>query len=355
MQRLLEHIPDARALAQIIVDMLREPLVALDGDAKILFASGSFLRSFQMDAKDVENQTLFALDGGAWDIPALRALLEPGTPENALIGGLEIARDFPRIGRRVLDLRGRRARYGDDAPTILLLSFEDVTERRAIEWEKDLLQKQTDDLLHQKEMLLEEMQHRIVNSLQIIASILLLKARAVTSEETRQHLQDAHRRVMSVAAVQQHLHSAGHGDLIEIAPYLSKLCGSLAESMIGESRPASLDVVADGGALPSADAVSLGLIVTELVINALKYAFPIPTTSAKVAVRYEMNGTNWELSVSDNGIGKADVAARGGLGTSLVNALAHQLDAQVKAKSGPGGTRVSITHATFTSRVPQVA
>ena len=72
-------------------------------------------------------------------------------------------------------------------------------------------------------MLLEEMQHRIVNSLQIIASILMLKARAVTSEETRQHLQDAHRRVMSVAAVQQHLHSSGRSDVIEIAPYLSKL------------------------------------------------------------------------------------------------------------------------------------
>lgn len=85
-------------------------------------------------------------------------------------------------------------------------------------------------------VLLAEMQHRIV------------KARAVTSEETRQHLQDAHRRVMSVAAVQQHLHASGRADTVEIAPYLSKLCDSLAESMIGESRPAALTVTADRGA-----------------------------------------------------------------------------------------------------------
>ena len=117
------------------------------------------------------------------------------------------------------------------------------------------------------------MQHRIVNSLQIIASILMLKARAVTSEETRQHLQDAHRRVMSVAAVQEHLHGSERHDLIEIGPYLSKLCERLAASMIGDRRPSPCRF-GSTAACRSAEAVSLGLIVTELVINALKYAFP---------------------------------------------------------------------------------
>jgi len=197
------------------------------------------------------------------------------------------------------------------------------------------------------------MQHRIVNSLQIIASILMLKARAVTSEETRQHLQDAHRRVMSVAAVQQHLHASARVDSVEIAPYLSKLCDSLAQSMIGESRPATLAVTADKGWVLSADAISVGLIVTELVINALKYAFPDPKKEATVMVAYEVHGTDWKLTVSDNGVGRPDNSgppAKGGLGTSLVKALAHQLDAQVETISGPSGMSVSVTHATFVSR-----
>src|SRR4029079_16818239 len=180
----------------------------------------------------------------------------------------------------------------------------------------------------------------IVNSLQIIASILMLKARAVTSEETRQHLQDAHRRVMSGAAVQQHLHSSGRADTIDIAPYLSKLCESLAESMICESRPAKLTVTADEGFVQSADAISLGLIVTELVINALKYAFPDQKKAATVKVDYEVNGTDWKLSVSDNGVGRLandGPPAKGGLGTSLVKALAHQLDAQVEIINSPNG------------------
>jgi chemotaxis protein methyltransferase CheR len=202
-------------------------------------------------------------------------------------------------------------------------------------------------------MLLAEMQHRIVNSLQIIASILMMKARAVTSEETRQHLQDAHRRVMSVAAVQKYLHSSVHGELIEIAPYLKNLCESLAESMIGESG-AKLEVIADSGKVLSSDAVSIGLIITELVINALKYAFPDGRKGGTVVVRYEVNGTDWNLSVSDNGAGKrapaASSPAKGGLGTSLVNALAHQLDAKVKTASSADGVIVSISHATFTPR-----
>ena len=98
------------------------------------------------------------------------------------------------------------------------------------------------ELLRQKQVLLQEMQHRVANSLQIIASILLLKARTVKSEETRAHLKEAHQRVMSVAAVQEQLHASGHGELIERGPYLSRLCETLAASMIGDSRPIGLDV-----------------------------------------------------------------------------------------------------------------
>ncbi|HEY0107622.1 MAG TPA: sensor histidine kinase, partial [Rhizomicrobium sp.] len=196
-----------------------------------------------------------------------------------------------------------------------------------------------------------------VNSLQIIASILMLKARAVNSEETRQHLQDAHRRVISVAAVQRHLHSSGRADMIEIAPYLEKLCESLAESIIGDERAAKLTVTSDPCRMPSADAVSLGLIVTELVINALKYAFPDQPADAAVVVRHEVNGADWKLTVSDNGVGRSiEVAAgKGGLGTSLVNALAHQLNAKVETISTSRGLTVTATHATFASRFPDAA
>jgi chemotaxis protein methyltransferase CheR len=342
-----DTVEDPTILAQIIVDAVREPLLVLDADMRIRFASKSFYTWFRIDPADTHERKLFTLDGGAWDIPALRKLLQFVLHDKTIIQGYEIAHDFPRVGRRVLLLNARRAATEHGAPAAILLGFEDVTEQRAIEHEKERLQRQTNILLVEKDLMVREMQHRIVNSLQIIASILMLKTRSVNSEETRQHLQDAHRRVMSVAAVQQHLHTSLRGDRIEVAPYLKKLCESLADSMIGEDRPATLEVTADNVALVSADAVSLGLIVTELVINALKYAFPDHAKAAAVKVRYDVNGADWTLSVSDNGVGKTDgggAHGRGGLGTSLVNALASQLDAKVEWVSSTTGLTVSITH-----------
>jgi chemotaxis protein methyltransferase CheR len=188
------------------------------------------------------------------------------------------------------------------------------------------------------------MQHRVANSLQIIASILLLKARTVQSEETRAHLRDAHQRVMSVASVQQQLQASKFGDLIEIGPYLVRLCETLADSMIGDARPIALKVEAQPGAATSGVAVSIGLIVTELVINALKHAFAPGRTDAVINVVYGVHDGGWRLAVADNGGGKAEATARPGLGTSIVEALAHQLEAHVEVSSGARGTCVSVAH-----------
>jgi chemotaxis protein methyltransferase CheR len=197
------------------------------------------------------------------------------------------------------------------------------------------------------------MQHRVANSLQIIASILLIKARTVQSEEARLQLEDAHQRVLSVSAVQKHLNVSGRNEPIEIASYLSKLCDTLAQSMIGDSRPITLKVESDAGTAISREAVSIGLIVTELVMNALKHAFPDSKPDAAIVVSYKVAGTDWKLTISDNGIGKPDVKAsesNAGLGTSLIKALAKQLDARVDIVCDGHGTAVSMTHATFKTK-----
>jgi two-component sensor histidine kinase len=163
---------------------------------------------------------------------------------------------------------------------------------------------------------------------------------------------------LSIAAVQKQLHASAAAGAIEIAPYLSQLCESLARSMIGDTRPISLKVVGEGGRATSRQAESLGLIVTELVMNALKHAFPDDKAKGQIIVAYDMIGTNWKLSISDTGIGKPDGGfgqGKSGLGTGIVKALAHQLDAQVETLAGPEGTTVSITHATFPTKLIQAA
>ena len=226
-----------------------------------------------------------------------------------------------------------------------MLGIEDVTRKRILEREKD-------DLLQDKGVLLEELQHRVANSLQIIASIIMMKAKAVDSEETRVHLQDTHKRVMSVATVQQQLHASGAAGPIEMGPYLETLRGSRS-SMISDDLKISLKVLGASGSANCREAESLGLIVTELVINSLKHAFNEDTKDGQITVAYDVSGTDWKLSVADNGVGKPDgvfAQPKAGLGTGIVNALAKQLNAQVETLSGPQGTTVSITHATFASK-----
>ena len=165
-----------------------------------------------MTRQQTEGRSLYELGDGQWNIPALRELLEDIIPHHTTIEEFEVEHDFPTIGQRTMLLNARKVFYEGNNNTSLLVAIEDVTERRALEHEKD-------ELLRQKDLLLQEMNHRINNSLQIIASILLLKAHTVQSEETRQHLHAAHERVMSVAAVQEQLHPTpfgGAGALVTI-------------------------------------------------------------------------------------------------------------------------------------------
>jgi two-component sensor histidine kinase len=349
MQALRERftdISDAWALAQGIVDTIREPVLVLDTDLRVITANRSFYSGFKVSPGDTQGRHLYALGDGQWNIPKLCVLLEKIIPERGVMEGYEVEHEFPNLGQRTMCLNARQVFCEASTNTTILLSIEDITDRRNLEREKD-------ELLRQKEVLLEELQHRVANSLQIIASILLMKARTVQSEETRLHLQDAHKRVMSIAAVQKQLHASGANGSIEIKPYLARLCETLAVSMIGDSRPISLKVVGEGGLATSRQAESLGLIVTELVMNALKHAFPDQKAEGQIIVAYDMVGTNWKLSVSDNGIGKPAVAfpqGKSGLGTGIIKALSQQLDAQFTTMAGSEGTTVSITHATFPAK-----
>lgn len=333
-------IEASHALAQTIVDTVRDPLLVLDEDLRVIVASQSFYRNFEVDPSETLGRMLYELGALQWDIPSLRVFFDRARLDEGIAEDYEVEREFPRIGNRVFLLNVRKL-IVLDGNSAMLVSFDDITARRAIERERD-------ELLKQKQMLLEEMEHRVSNSLQIIASILAMKARAVNSEETRAHLHDAHKRVLAIAAVQKHLLASTTAEVVLLEPYLTQLCGSLAGAMIPEEEGAiAISVTVSGGNTTSRAAVSLGLIVTELVINALKHAFPEPQQGRTIVVSYEVEASDWTLTVADNGIGKSHVGesgVKGGLGTSLVNALAAQLDAHVSTKTSTAGTSVSVIH-----------
>jgi two-component sensor histidine kinase len=328
-----------RSLEEAIVNTVREPLIVLDETLRVVVASRSFYRAFEADRPETEGRPLYELGNGQWNIPSLRLLLEEIIPHHTTIEEFEVEHDFPTIGRRTMLLNARKVFYEGNNSTSLLVSIQDVTARRTLEREKD-------ELLRQKDLLLREMDHRVNNSLQIIASILLLKAQTVQSDETRQHLQDAHERVMAVATVQEQLHPTPFGAEIEVRTYLTRLCESLAASMVLDGQPVSLRVDAGEGTVTSEQAVSMGLIATELVINALKHAFP-GGAAGEILVCFESSASAWRLAVSDDGIGISrrlpDAPVKIGLGTSIVEALTRQLGGRVTISAASPGTMVSVT------------
>jgi two-component sensor histidine kinase len=332
------HPVVAHSLALAVIESSKAPLVLLDGDLKIIAASASFHRAFQIDAATAPGQPLFKLGDGEWDVPQLRSLLKATLLGRAEIEAYEMDLERPARNKRHLVLNAQRLDYGDAEGVRLLLTVSDVTDARAAE-------KLKDDLLREKAVLLQELHHRVANSLQIIAAVLLQSARRVKSQETRGHLYDAHNRVMSVATVQQQLAASRLGD-VHLRAYLTDLCHSLGASMIRDRDQLELEVKSDDSVTDADVSVSLGLIVTELVINALKHAFP-GHRAGKITVGYTAKGAGWTLSVEDNGVGMpVDAAsAKPGLGTSIIEALAKQLDATVEIAGARPGTSVSIVHA----------
>ena len=335
------HLPlgpeAAYSLALAVVSSSNTPLLLLDGDLGVVSASMSFCRAFGIDPADVAGRRIFALGDGEWDAPQLRSLLKATLAGSAEIEAYEM--DLERKGRpsRRLVLSAKKLAYADAANIRLLLAVSDVTDAR-------LSDKLKDDMLREKTVLLQELQHRVANSLQIIASVLLQSARKVQSDETRGHLHDAHHRVMSVAAVQQQLAASRLGE-VELRAYLTDLCRSIAASMIRDPDQIPLKVSVDDSIISAEASVSLGLIVTELVINALKHAFPGGRVG-EIVVDYRAEGPGWRLSVGDTGVGfPTDPASlKPGLGTSIVEALAKQLGAGVKIADTRPGTLVSIVH-----------
>lgn len=205
-------------------------------------------------------------------------------------------------------------------------------------------------LLQHKENLLREVQHRVGNSLQIIASILALDARKAHSEEARLHLENAHRRILAVATVQQQLDTSRENGDCELAGFLRQLCKNLTASIVGDTTRIAIDVEADAGTVSSTFAMNIGLIVTELVINALKHAFVAETATGEIVVTYRSQGANWRLTVSDDGVGGRcgdPDSTPVGMGTSIVANLVRQLDGREEILTGLHGRSVSITHSAF--------
>ena len=120
-----------------VVDVVREPVLILDKEFRVMAANESFYRTFQVEPKDTEKKVVYELGNGQWNIPALKKLLEDILPKNSFFKGFEVAHEFPVIGRKVVILNARQIHSKEDNapelfPPIILLAMEDVTDMMGV-------------------------------------------------------------------------------------------------------------------------------------------------------------------------------------------------------------------------------
>jgi len=324
------------SLAHSLIATVSEPLAILDSNLAVIAASRSYRNMFPSRFPITLDRPFGELSAPQWDKSVLQ-LLHNVLSRDIAIKDLEIQLEVPQLGRRRMLLNVRRVNDEANRDAAMLVALVDLTAMgEADDLKADLLEKQ--------QMLLLEVHHRVANSLQIIASILLMKARMVQSEETRLHLHDVHHRLVSVATVQRQLSVSRDGNDVELGGYLAALCESLATSMIADDHGVTIASSATAGSIKSEDAVSFGLIVTELVINSLKHGFP-DGGSGRIDVDFVRKDATWRLGVRDDGVGHPPGPTQAGLGTSIVEALAKSLHAKVEIGRPDHGSATTIVHA----------
>ncbi len=204
-----------------------------------------------------------------------------------------------------------------------LLIFRLSKQNRTISDQKNSIKQALDD----KELLLKEIHHRVKNNLQVISSLLAIQSRKTRDVTAKEALDESKSRVHSMALIHQNLYKGNNSSGVKADQYIHSLCQDLLRSF-GENNRVDITTDIQALLLDIETIIPLGLIINELVTNALKYAFPDERTGL-INVSLKQNERVLELIVSDNGIGLPDsetMVSRDGFGHSLINAFKKKLD-----------------------------
>jgi len=224
--------------------------------------------------------------------------------------------------------RSAVVRTPDGRPAYMLGACLDVTAQRRVQEERD-------EALRRQTLLLNELSHRVKNHLAMIVGLLRLKGARQQDPQAKDDFARAIDRVSTIAHLHEQLYRAEDVTLVDVPSYLGEICESLRQSMLSDTTVV-LERKLESAFLHVDQAVPVGLIVNELVTNAIKYAFR-PNDPGRIAVRFRVVGKTAILTISDNGRG-LDQYARPGVGSRLVRDLATQIGATFRMVAQRGLT-----------------
>ncbi len=318
-----------------LVDTVREGLLVLGADLTVRFSNRAFYQTFSVSEAETIGRKVYDLGDGQWDIPALRTLLETIIPTEASVEDFEVDHTFPVIGRRVMRVNARKVHRPGNNSQQILLAIDDVTERRQTEAERAAA-------FERAETLLQELNHRVMNSLSIISSVISMEGRQFSDDAAQAAFARIAARVMAVAELYKTLSNSKSVEAVEAPSFLGAICHDAVNALQDERAPIRLETAIDTFSLSSKKAIAVGLVLNELLTNAVKYAFgERDDGEIKVTVRHADGEVR--LSVSDNGAG-IDENARvdSGVGGKLIDMFSRQLDGEITRRSDSSGTNAQL-------------
>ena len=191
--------------------------------------------------------------------------------------------------------------------------------------------------MQQKEFLVGEINHRVQNSLAIVSGFLSLQARDANDISLREGLKEAGRRITAIGLVHRRLYRGNQIEMVDAARYIEELCADTF-SFMGQDWTQHLSLKLAAILLPTDRAISLGLLLTELLINANKYAYA--GAAGPIEITLIENLTDLRLIVADRGVGK--VPARSGFGFRILDALVKQLRGTLTQSDNRPGLRIEV-------------
>lgn len=325
-------------LTQSIVDTIRDPLVVLEDNMTIVIASKAFLTMFGTTEAETRGRRVSDLGQHQWDVPALRNLMDKVLPENTPIESFEIEDDFPGLGRRVFNLNARKVSQPGNHAHRMLLVFEDITDRK--QRERDAV------------TLANEISHRIKNNLQIVVGLIAYEVKW-TAAPCVNGYKAMQGRIAAIAQLYDLISQSSHGPTVAVAAYLREIAKAMSASLLGDASGVDIEVQAEALKIDSDRAVPFGLLVNELVTNAIKHAFP--DGRGHIVLRVARVGDEIELTVADDGIGMdaADNARSPDRhGADYVAIFLRQLGGRtIPAASDAPGTTVTVRLPLLTGSV----
>ncbi|HEY8381423.1 MAG TPA: response regulator [Microvirga sp.] len=232
---------------------------------------------------------------------------------------------------------------GDDFLALLTAALEQALAKHRLEEEKRGAERQIRIARDRAEALLQEVNHRVANSLALVAALIGLQLRAAKDSAIRDALIEAQSRISAVGFVHKHLYSSGDVGVVELREYLSGLLEQLASAMNVQGLGADLVYSLTPAYLRTDAAINLGVIVTEWITNAHKYAYPAGGGQVRVSLE-RLGERRLRLMVADDGLGfdDGDLPKGTGLGSRIVASMARAMNAELSRRARNPGTEFSI-------------